>query len=70
MREMGCHMESRMHEPVAQNPRMVMGGIQMSNLIYLWDAFRALAIVFGFMYMALWAFAKVMQTDEDWDRDE
>lgn len=42
----------------------------MSNLIYLWDAFRALAIVFGFMYMALWAFAKVMQTDEDWDRDE
>jgi len=42
----------------------------MSNLIYLWDAFYALTIVFGFMYVALWAFAKVMQTRCDWDRDE
>lgn len=42
----------------------------MSYLPYLFDAFYAITIVLGFMYVALWAFAKVMQTYEDWERDE
>lgn len=41
----------------------------MNDLIFLWDAFRALIVVFGFMWGGLYLFAKFMQTDEDWDRD-
>jgi hypothetical protein len=42
----------------------------MSDFIYLWDGFKAIVLLFGFMYVMLWAFAKVMQTHEDWERDE
>lgn len=42
----------------------------MEYLIYAWEAFYAIVVVTGFAVVMLWAAAKVLQTRENWKRDQ
>ena len=42
----------------------------MEYLIYLWEAAYAIVVVTGFAVVMLWAAAKVLQTRENWKRDQ
>ena len=42
----------------------------MEYLMYAWEAFYAISLITGFAVTMLWAAAKVLQTRENWKRDE